>query len=113
MARRAGSRSGGRARAGATRSRTVLFRAAVFGATLASAAFLSTSAPAPGHAVPAEPNLLRPDEGDLLHSVDSATGSVLTVISIAPPPARPDPAAKQRRLIGTGVASSAHRVVAT
>lgn len=113
MARRAGPRSGGRARAGAIRSRTLLFRAAGFGATLACTALLSAFAPAPGRAAPAEPNLLRPDEGDLLHSVDSATGSVLTVISIAPPPARPDPAAKQRRLIGTGVASSAHRVVAT
>ena len=98
MTSRAGSRSGIRARAGA----------ACLVLALAWA-----PAPAPAGAAPGEQNPLRPDEGDLLHSVDSATGSVLTVISIAPPPARPDPEAKQRRLIGTGVASSTHRIVTT
>lgn len=97
MARRAGSRSGGRTRTGAAYLLLALLCAA----------------PVLGRAAPGEPNPLRPDEGDLLHSVDSATGSVLTVISIAPPPARPLPGAKQRRLIGTGVASSEHRIVAT
>jgi S1-C subfamily serine protease len=38
---------------------------------------------------------------------------VFTVISIAPPPVHADPDARQRRLIGTGVASSAHRIVTT
>jgi serine protease Do len=97
MARRAGSRSGGSTRTCAAYLILVLLCAA----------------PAPGRAAPIEPNPLRPNEGDLLHSVDSATGSVLTIISIAPPPARPNPDAKQRRLIGTGVASSGHRIVAT
>lgn len=97
MARRAGSRSGQWTRTGAA----CLWL------------LLSGAAPSAGRAAPGEPNPLRPDEGDLLHSVDSATGSVVTVISIAPPPAHPDPEAKQRRLIGTGVASSAHRIVTT
>lgn len=58
-----------------------------------------------------DPNPLLGGEPDLLEAVDSATVSVLTVVAIAPPPAKPLPGAKQRRLIGTAVASSPHRIV--
>jgi serine protease Do len=96
MARRAGSPSAGRMRTGAAYLLLALL-----------------AAPLSASAAPGEPNPLRPDEGDLLHSVDSATGSVLTVITIAPPPARPIAGAKRRRLIGTGVAASTHRIITT
>lgn len=97
MARRAGSRSAEGTRAG----------------TAYLLLLLLAAAPLPARAAPGDANPLRPNEGDLLHSVDSATGSVLTVISIAPPPARPIAGAKRRRLIGTGVASSTHRIITT
>lgn len=58
-------------------------------------------------------NALRPNEGDLLDSVDSATGSVVTVISLAPLSPHRAPGARRRRLIGTGVASGPHRIVTT
>ena len=86
------------------------------GAALSFLALLGLLVALPG-AIPAaraaapEPNPLLGEELDLLEAVDSATGSVLTVVAIAPPPAKPHPGAKQRRLIGTGVAASEHRVV--
>jgi S1-C subfamily serine protease len=77
------------------------------------AALASAAVPSRAPAATPDPNPLLAEEGSLLGTVDSATVSVLTVIAIAPPPARPVAGAKQRRLIGTGVASSQHHVITT
>ncbi len=76
-------------------------------------ALIAPALPAQPPATAAEPNALRFDEGSLLGAVDSATVSVLTIISMPPPPAHPVPGVRKRRLIGTGVVLSRHRVVTT
>ncbi len=90
-------------------------RSARAGAALSFLSLALLTAPwiAPAFATTAEPNPLRFDDGTLLGAVDSATVSVVTVISTPPLAARPVPGAKQRRLIGTGVVLSRHRVVTT
>lgn len=105
MKRRASSETGRSARAGAAFS---FSKAAVLTAAFA---VWAPGAPMPASAAPSEPNALRIDDGTLLGAVDSATVSVLTVISTPPPPAHAAPGGKQRRLIGTGVVLSRHRVV--
>jgi S1-C subfamily serine protease len=107
MKRRARFETGRSARAGAALS---LSKAALLTAAFA---VLMPAALTAVRAAPSEPNALRFDDGTLLGAVDSATVSVLTVISTPPPPVHTVPGTKQRRLIGTGVVLSRHRVVTT
>lgn len=70
-----------------------------------------------GHAVPAraidDPKPIREEEAGILNGVDAANRSVVTVVGYPMRYGPPRPGQKLKRLIGTAVVSSEHRLITT
>ena len=78
-------------------------------AAIAFILLFGTAPFAPGAS--AQPKPLRSDDGSLLGVVDSVHASIVTVVGYPPSDASVRPGAKRRRLIGTAIALSEHRIL--
>lgn len=89
-------------------------RVAALSAAFAIAfSFLAAMPAAPARADDEEPKPLREEETGLLNAVDAADQSVVTVVGFPMRYGPPRPGHKLKRLIGTAVVSSEHRLITT